>query len=207
MEQPELTGSRRVIKNVFDRTAAAFGIVLLLWLLIVLALGVKFTSPGPVLFRHERIGKGGQPYSAFKFRSMVVGADGIQQDLFDQNEGNDVQFKMKRVPRLTRIGAIMRRYSLDELSRLSNVLNGSMSLVGPRPYVTPEVQSYDDDLRRCRLLVKPGITGLAGQWPVRPVVGRLSPDRPPVRRELVAGDGLMILFKTVGSVLRGSGAY
>jgi exopolysaccharide biosynthesis polyprenyl glycosylphosphotransferase len=207
VERPEFTGARRVVKSLFDRTAALFGILFLLPLITVLALGVKLTSRGPVFFKHERIGQNEQPFSVFKFRSMVTNADKIELDLHEQNQGNAVQFKMRRDPRVTRIGAVMRRYSLDELPQLFNVLLGSMSLVGPRPHVTREVEQYGFDMRR-RLLVKPGITGL---WQVS---GRsdLSWDDS-VRIDVRYVENwsltfdLMILLKTVGAVLRGSGAY
>ncbi|MCF6508458.1 sugar transferase [Blastococcus sp. MG754426] len=208
VERPEFTGHRRIVKNVFDRSAALFGILLISPVLVVLALAVKLTSRGPVFYKHERIGQGGQPFEVYKFRSMVPDADKLVDTLFEEsNEGNDVQFKMKRDPRVTRVGAVMRRYSLDELPQLFNVLNGSMSLVGPRPHVTREVEQYGFDMRR-RLLVKPGITGL---WQVS---GRsdLSWDdsvRIDVRyvENWTLSFDLMILWKTVGAVLRGSGAY
>jgi exopolysaccharide biosynthesis polyprenyl glycosylphosphotransferase len=208
MERPEFKGHRRLVKSAFDRSAALFGILLISPVLIGLALAVKFTSRGPVFYKHERIGLGGETFEVYKFRSMVPDADKIVGVLFEQsNEGNDVQFKMKRDPRVTRIGAIMRRYSLDELPQLFNVVNGSMSLVGPRPHVTREVEQYGFDMRR-RLLVKPGITGL---WQVS---GRsdLSWDdsvRLDVRyvENWTLTFDLMILWKTFGAVLRGSGAY
>ncbi|MGY1794611.1 sugar transferase [Geodermatophilus sp. SYSU D00525] len=207
LERPEFTGVRRIAKDVVDRTAAGVGVLLLLPLLLTLAVLVKVTSRGPVFFRHERIGRDGRPFRVLKFRSMVVDADAIEPDLHEQNEGNAVQFKMRRDPRVTRVGAVMRRYSLDELPQLLNVLGGSMSLVGPRPHVTREVEQYGSDMRR-RLLVKPGITGL---WQVS---GRsdLSWDDA-VRLDVryvenwsLAFDA-MILWRTVGAVLRGSGAY
>lgn len=208
MERPEFTGHRRLVKSLFDRSAALFGILLIAPVLIGLALAVKLTSRGPVFYKHERIGLGGKPFEVYKFRSMVPDADKIVEQLFEEsNEGNAVQFKMKRDPRVTRVGAVMRRYSLDELPQLFNVLNGTMSLVGPRPHVTREVEQYGFDMAR-RLLVKPGITGL---WQVS---GRsdLSWDdsvRIDVRyvENWTLTFDLMILWKTFGAVLRGSGAY
>ncbi|WP_255363269.1 sugar transferase [Geodermatophilus sp. DSM 45219] len=207
VERPEFTGVRRVAKEVFDRGAAALGVLVLLPVLLGLALAVKCTSRGPVFFRHERIGRDGRPFHMLKFRSMVLDADKVETTLFDHNEGNAVQFKMRRDPRVTRVGAVMRRYSIDELPQLFNVLSGSMSLVGPRPHVTREVEQYGFDMRR-RLLVKPGLTGL---WQVS---GRsdLSWDdsvRIDVRyvENWTLSFDLMILWKTVGAVLRGSGAY
>ena len=207
VDRPEFSGVRRVVKGTFDRCAAAALVLLLAPLLLVLATTIKLTSRGPVLFRHQRVGRGGQPFHVYKFRSMVPDADRVELDLHGQNEGNDVQFKMKRDPRVTSVGAVMRRYSLDELPQLFNVLGGSMSLVGPRPHVTREVEQYGLDMAR-RLLVKPGITGL---WQVS---GRsdLSWDdsvRLDVRyvENWTLSFDLMILAKTFGAVLRGSGAY
>ncbi|WP_346621242.1 sugar transferase [Blastococcus montanus] len=208
VERPEFTGHRRLVKSLFDRSAALLGILLISPVLVGLALAVKLTSRGPVFYKHERIGLGGKPFEVYKFRSMVPDADKLVDALFEEsNEGNDVQFKMKRDPRVTRVGAVMRRFSLDELPQLFNVLNGSMSLVGPRPHVTREVEQYGFDMAR-RLLVKPGITGL---WQVS---GRsdLSWDdsvRIDVRyvENWTLTFDLMILWKTFGAVLRGSGAY
>jgi exopolysaccharide biosynthesis polyprenyl glycosylphosphotransferase len=207
LERPEFKGGRRVLKSAFDRSVAALGLLFLSPIMIGLALAVKASSRGSVFFMHERIGRWGAPFHVYKFRSMVPDADKIEMTLFGQNEGNDVQFKMKRDPRVTRIGAFMRRYSLDELPQLLNVVGGSMSLVGPRPHVTREVEQYGFDMRR-RLLVKPGITGL---WQVS---GRsdLSWDdsvRIDVRyvENWTLTSDLMILCKTFGAVLRGAGAY
>jgi exopolysaccharide biosynthesis polyprenyl glycosylphosphotransferase len=208
MERPEFKGHRRLVKSLFDHSAALFGILLISPVLIGLALAVKLTSRGPVFYKHERIGLGGEKFHVYKFRSMVPDADKIIDALFEQsNEGNAVQFKMKRDPRVTRVGAVLRRYSLDELPQLFNVLGGSMSLVGPRPHVTREVEQYGFDMAR-RLLVKPGITGL---WQVS---GRsdLSWDES-VRIDVRYVENwtltfdIMILWKTFGAVLRGSGAY
>jgi exopolysaccharide biosynthesis polyprenyl glycosylphosphotransferase len=207
VERPEFTGVRRIVKDVVDRTAAGFGVLVLLPLLATLAVLVKVTSRGPVFFRHERIGREGRPFQVLKFRSMVVDADKVETGLHDQNEGNTVQFKMRRDPRVTRIGAFMRRYSLDELPQLFNVLGGSMSLVGPRPHVTREVEQYGFDMRR-RLLVKPGITGL---WQVSGRSDLSWDDAVRLDVRYVENWSLtfdaMILWKTVGAVLRGSGAY
>ncbi|MCZ2836055.1 sugar transferase [Modestobacter sp. VKM Ac-2985] len=207
LERPEFRGLRRVTKDVFDRSVALAAIVVLLPVLLVLAVAVRTTSRGPVFFRHERIGRAGQPFHVLKFRSMVPEADQRMAALMAQNEGNAVQFKMKRDPRVTRVGAVMRRWSLDELPQLFNVLGGTMSLVGPRPHVTREVEQYGFDMRR-RLLVKPGITGL---WQVS---GRsdlswddsVRIDVRYVENWSLALD-LMILGKTLGAVVRGSGAY
>ena len=207
VERPEFTGMRRLVKDAFDKSVALVGILLISPVLIGLAILVKVTSRGPVFYKQERIGRAGRPFQVLKFRTMVPGADGMEMTLFDQNEGNAVQFKLRSDPRVTRVGSFMRRYSVDELPQLLNVLGGSMSLVGPRPHVTREVERYGYDMAR-RLLVKPGITGL---WQVS---GRsdLSWDdsvRIDVRyvENWTLTFDLMILWKTVGAVLRGSGAY
>ncbi|MGY1752143.1 sugar transferase [Blastococcus sp. SYSU D01042] len=207
LERPELAGVRRLSKAVFDRTTAALGLIILFPLLAGIALAVKATSAGPVLFRQERVGHCGAPFMMLKFRSMVQGAHRMVSDLAPQNEGNGVLFKMKDDPRVTRVGKLLRRYSLDELPQLINVLGGSMSLVGPRPPLASEVERYGADMRR-RFLVKPGLTGL---WQVS---GRsdLSWDDS-VRMDVryvenwsLALD-IMILVKTAKAVIRGSGAY
>jgi lipopolysaccharide/colanic/teichoic acid biosynthesis glycosyltransferase len=178
-------------------------------ILLVLALLVKTTSPGPVFFRQERVGLDGATFRMVKFRSMVVDAEARLQELskLDRAEGNDVLFKMRNDPRVTRVGGFMRRYSLDEVPQLFNVLVGDMSLVGPRPPLATEVALYDIHVHR-RFLVKPGMTGL---WQVS---GRsnLSWDDS-VRLDLfyvenwsIIGD-LVILWRTFRAVLSSSGAY
>jgi len=207
MERPELKGVRRLTKGMFDRAAAALGVLFLLPVLVGIALAVRATSRGPVLYRQERVGRDGQTFWMLKFRSMVTGADSMIGSLGARNEGNGVLFKVKADPRITRVGRVLRRYSLDELPQLFNVLRGHMSLVGPRPPLPSEVEQYGFDMHR-RFLVKPGLTGL---WQVS---GRsdLSWDDS-VRMDVryveswsLAFD-FMILWKTVGAVLRGPGAY
>ncbi|GHE11801.1 exopolysaccharide biosynthesis polyprenyl glycosylphosphotransferase [Klenkia taihuensis] len=208
MDSPEFSGPRRWAKSAFDRTVAGLLVLMTAPALLAIAIAVKVTSPGPVFYRHQRIGMDGEPFEVLKFRSMRPGSDREVDELFaTSNEGNDVQFKMKADPRITGVGAVLRRYSLDELPQLFNVLGGSMSLVGPRPHVTREVEAYGVDMRR-RLLVKPGITGL---WQIS---GRsdLSWDES-VRIDVRYVENwslsfdFMILAKTFGAVVRGSGAY
>ncbi len=158
VREPEFRGLRRVVKSIFDRSLAAALIVLGAPVFLLLALAVRLTSSGPVFYRHRRVGMRGQEFQLLKFRSMIVNAPS-DEELMALNEGNDVQFKMRRDPRVTRVGALLRRSSLDELPQLFNVLRGDMSIVGPRPHVTREVEQYGPDMHR-RLLVKPGITGL-----------------------------------------------
>jgi exopolysaccharide biosynthesis polyprenyl glycosylphosphotransferase len=207
VERPELRGVRRFTKATFDRLVAALAIVALSPGLLLVSLIIKVTSRGPVFYRHERVGKDEGTFHVLKFRTMVPGADRLVDELFEQNEGNAVQFKMRSDPRVTAVGRLLRRYSIDELPQLFNVLSGTMSLVGPRPHVTREVEQYGFDMRR-RLLVKPGITGL---WQIS---GRsnLSWDDS-VRLDVRYVENwsltfdLMILARTVGAVFRGSGAY
>jgi lipopolysaccharide/colanic/teichoic acid biosynthesis glycosyltransferase len=169
-----------------------------------IAVLVRVTSPGPALFRQERIGRDGHAFTIWKFRTMYAGSD---SRLPASNDADGVLFKLRRDPRVTPIGRILRRYSLDELPQLLNVLHGDMSLVGPRPPLPSEVEQYGDDVRR-RLLVKPGLTGL---WQVS---GRSDlPWEECVRLDLryvenwsISFD-LLILARTLLAVVRGVGAY
>jgi exopolysaccharide biosynthesis polyprenyl glycosylphosphotransferase len=207
MDHPEFTGARRLIKSVFDRSLAIAALVLLVPLLIALALAIRLADGRPVLFRQTRIGKDGRPFTVLKFRTMVVDAEARKAELILRNEVGGVLFKMHKDPRVTRVGEWLRRWSLDELPQLLNVLRGDMSLVGPRPPLPDEVARYVDHVRR-RLVVKPGITGL---WQVN---GRsdLSWDES-VRLDLRYVENwslmldLQILWKTLWAVAGGSGAY
>jgi exopolysaccharide biosynthesis polyprenyl glycosylphosphotransferase len=204
--EPEFRGRRRLIKALTDRGLAAVLLLLTSPLFIGLAIAVRCTSAGPAFYRHSRIGKRGEEFGVLKFRSMAVDS-GSDEALMAHNEGNAVQFKMRRDPRVTRVGAVLRKYSLDELPQLINVLKGEMSLVGPRPHVTREVEQYGADMHR-RLLVKPGITGL---WQVS---GRSDLDwdqsvELDVRyvENWSLGLDLTILWRTVRAVVRSAGAY
>jgi exopolysaccharide biosynthesis polyprenyl glycosylphosphotransferase len=208
VERPELRGVRRVTKETFDRTAAALGLLLLLPLFLGLALSVAATSRGGVFYRQQRVGRDGQTFGMLKFRSMVAGADRMVEGLAGQTDGgNKVLFKIKGDPRVTRIGKVLRRYSLDELPQLINVLRGDMSLVGPRPPLPPEVERYGFDMHR-RFLVKPGITGL---WQVSGRSDLSWDDSVRIDVRYVENWSLafdfMILWKTIGAVFRGAGAY
>jgi exopolysaccharide biosynthesis polyprenyl glycosylphosphotransferase len=207
VEQPRFEGWQRVVKGGLDRAAAALALVLLAPALLAIAVAVKVTSPGPVLYRQERVGVNGQAFTMLKFRSMVVDADRQVDALTAQNISDGLLFKMRVDPRVTPIGRVLRRLSLDELPQLLNVLGGSMSLVGPRPPLPGEVARYDTSVSR-RLLVKPGLTGL---WQIS---GRSDlPWEESVRLDLryvenwsLAMD-LLILVKTVRAVVSSSGAY
>jgi len=168
---------------------------------------VRRDSPGPAFFTQERVGLNGRRFHMLKFRSMVIDAETQLPTLLDRTDGNGVLFKLRSDPRVTRVGAVLRRYSLDELPQLVNVLKGDMSLVGPRPPLATEVERYDEWTRR-RLLVRPGITGL---WQTQ---GRSDLSwEDSVRLDLyyvenwsLTGD-IIILYRTVRAVARAEGAY
>ncbi|QUH03321.1 sugar transferase [Saccharopolyspora erythraea] len=204
---PVFNGARRIIKSLADWVSALLLLVLLAPALLVIAAVVKATDGGPVVYRQRRIGRNGTTFTMLKFRSMVVDADAQLSRLRASNEADGPLFKLRRDPRVTRIGAVLRRYSLDELPQLFNVLTGQMSLVGPRPPLPEESDAYDSEVRR-RLLVKPGLTGL---WQVS---GRsdlswaesIRLDLRYVENWSLALDAV-ILWKTVRAVLKKQGAY
>ncbi|MFE2358398.1 sugar transferase [Streptomyces parvulus] len=207
VSMPTFTGGRRAVKGVVDRAGAAVLLVLFAPLMVVVGLLVLADSRGGAFYRQRRVGKDGREFTILKFRTMVAGADRARAALADRNEGAGLLFKLRRDPRVTRVGAVLRRYSLDELPQLFNVLTGSMSLVGPRPPLPEESAAYGPDIRR-RLLVKPGLTGL---WQIS---GRsdLSWEEA-VRLDLryvedwsLALD-TVILWKTLRAVFYGQGAY
>lgn len=157
---PRLDGARRFLKRGFDVVGSAALILLLSPVLLAVAAAVRFTSPGPVLYSQERIGRNGVPFRMLKFRSMVTDADERLAELLDaQGRSDQPLFKIEDDPRITPVGRFIRKYSLDELPQLSNVLRGEMSLVGPRPQREAEVALYDHAAHR-RLMVKPGMSGL-----------------------------------------------
>jgi len=207
VDHPELTGGKRAVKTVFDAVVAGLGLLLLAPLFLLIAARIKLHDRGPVFFRQVRVGKNGRRFHVFKFRTMVVDAEGKKDQLTDSNEAAGALFKMRRDPRVTKPGAWLRRWSLDELPQLINVLIGDMSLVGPRPALPSEVARYHDHMRR-RLVVKPGITGL---WQIN---GRsdlswadaVRLDLRYVENWSLALD-LQVLWKTWSAVFRGSGAY
>ncbi|MDK1360183.1 sugar transferase [Arthrobacter sp. zg-Y1219] len=204
---PNLGNGQRLLKRSFDLAGAVLLLLVLSPVLLVIAGIVRFDSPGPVFFKQQRVGAGGHHFKMYKFRSMVVDAEVRLDALKSHSEGNGVMFKLKADPRITRVGSFLRRYSLDEFPQLFNVVNGTMSLVGPRPPLPSEVELYQRHVHR-RLMVRPGLTGL---WQVS---GRslLSWDDT-VRLDLyyvenwsVAGD-IAILLKTFRAVLARQGAY
>ena len=207
VEHPELAGGKQVIKAVFDRVVAVLVLILLAPLFVVIAAAIRIDDHGPVFFRQTRVGRDSQMFSLVKFRTMVVDAEQRKVELAALNEGAGVLFKMRKDPRVTKVGAVLRRWSLDELPQLVNVLIGDMSLVGPRPALPREVARYGDHMRR-RLVVKPGLTGL---WQVSGRSG-LSWEEA-FRLDLRYVDNwsimldLQILWKTWSAVIHGSGAY
>lgn len=208
VEKPQYRGTARFTKRAFDFVFALIALIALAPFFVVVALVIKLTSRGPVFYCAERIGKDGRPFFMLKFRTMVENADAQVSNLLEHNEiAGGVLFKMRDDPRVTRVGRWLRRLSIDELPQFINVLKQDMSVVGPRPPLRREVDTYDGKISR-RLLVKPGITGL---WQVS---GRstLSWDQS-VRLDLsyienwsMAGD-LVIIFRTARAVLAADGAY
>lgn len=207
VDHPQLTGFRLLLKNLFDRCAAAAALVVLAPLMTILAAAVWLHDRGPALFTQIRVGKDGHAFRMYKFRTMVVDAENRREQLLDSNDSDGVLFKLRTDPRVTAVGAHLRRLSLDELPQLYNVFLGHMSLVGPRPALPDEAAVYAEHVRR-RLVVKPGLTGL---WQVN---GRsdLSWEES-VRLDLRYVENwsfaldLQILWKTISVMVRGAGAY
>jgi exopolysaccharide biosynthesis polyprenyl glycosylphosphotransferase len=203
----QLTRAQAAAKRACDVVVSAIGLLALLPLFAVVAAAIKATSPGPVIFRQERVGLRGRPFTLLKFRTMCAGADLMLEDLRDRNEADGPLFKLREDPRVTRVGALLRRYSIDELPQLWNVLKGEMSLVGPRPPLAGEVALYEE-WQLDRLEVRPGITGL---WQVSGRSELSFEDY--VRLDLfyvenwsIAYD-LFILSKTVPLLVSTRGAY
>jgi exopolysaccharide biosynthesis polyprenyl glycosylphosphotransferase len=207
LKPPVFEGVDFAVKRSFDLVGGALIVLLSAPFMALIALAIKLSSRGPVLYRSVRPGIGGRPFACFKFRTMVQGAEHVQDELEQRNESGGALFKIRADPRVTSVGRFLRRWSLDELPQLFNVLRGDMSLVGPRPL--PQ-RDYDrlDDWHRKRYLVLPGMTGL---WQVS---GRSELDFD----ELVRLDflylerwsvflDLVIILKTVPAVLRGDGAF
>ena len=207
MDHPEFTGTARFMKAVFDKTVACVALALLSPLLTAIALLIKAHDGGPVLFSQVRVGVDGRRFRIYKFRTMVPDAEALRDQLTEQNDGAGVLFKMRADPRVTGLGSLLRRSSLDELPQLLNVALGDMSLVGPRPALPEETDNYHHHMRR-RLAVKPGITGL---WQVN---GRSDlPWEEAVRLDVRYVENwslmldLQILWKTWSAISSGSGAY
>lgn len=197
---------RLAIKRAFDITVAAVLLLLLSPIFLALAIAVKLGSPGPVFYRWKVVGRGGRPLTSYKFRSMVQNAEALRDQLARHNEMTGPVFKMSRDPRITRVGAWLRKYSLDELPQLYSVLKGDMSLVGPRPPLGTEYAQFSA-FQKQKLAVKPGVTCL---WQVR---GRnqisnlddwVRLDLEYISRWSLSLD-FAILVRTLGAVLSGTG--
>lgn len=207
IEQPHFTGWRRFVKRVTDLILTTVGLIVISPVMIGISLAIKLSDRGPVFFKQTRVGLDGSTFTMWKFRSMHIDAEQRLAALRAAHPEAGLMFKLRNDPRITRIGRILRRYSLDELPQLFNVLTGSMSLVGPRPPLPAEVDAYEHHARR-RLLVTPGLTGL---WQVS---GRsLLSWEETVRLDLRYVENwtltfdLLIIWKTVFAVLAKRGAF
>lgn len=204
---PDVSGAL-FLKGIMDRVGAAVGLLFFFWAFLIIAAGIKLTSPGPILFRQKRAGKNGQPFTMFKFRSMSTDAEMRQAELAAFNQMEGPVFKIDNDPRVTAFGKFLRRTSLDEFPQLFNVLRGDMSLVGPRPLPIYEVEQFESVAQRRRLSMKPGLTCL---WQIsgRNQITKFSDW---VRLDLEYIDkwslwlDLEILFKTIPVVILGFGA-
>lgn len=196
------------VKRAVDVAVSGLGLVLLAPLLLAIGLAVRLTSPGPAIFRQVRVGRFGRHFGFFKFRSMYIDAEARKAALLARNESKDgVIFKMRRDPRVTPLGRVLRRLSLDELPQLFNVLLGDMSLVGPRPPLPSEVREYTLEDRK-RLNVTPGLTCI---WQISgrsdlSFAEQVRLDKQYIRTHGLWND-LKILVKTVPAILSGKGAY
>jgi exopolysaccharide biosynthesis polyprenyl glycosylphosphotransferase len=211
LPRPSLGRSSLRLKRALDLALGIAALILLAPLLLVSALAIKLDSPGPVLFRQRRIGKGDRPFEVFKFRSMRVDADAHKDAVAELNfhggKNENGMFKIREDPRVTRVGRILRRYSLDELPQLFNILRGEMSLVGPRPLIENEDRQIEGRLRR-RLDLTPGLTGL---WQAHgrseiPFEEMVNLDYLYVTNWSLWGD-VKLLMRTCSAVVRGRGAY
>ncbi|MDQ6748113.1 MAG: sugar transferase [Candidatus Dormibacteraeota bacterium] len=207
IDEPDVAGVRREAKHLVERFLAALMLLFFSPVLLWAALAIKRHDGGPVLFRQHRVGLHGQRFKMLKFRTMTADAELLMESILDLNEYEDVLFKVRDDPRVTRVGRFLRRHSLDELPQLLNVIRGEMSLVGPRPPLESEVAKFGSDARR-RLLVRPGMTGL---WQISgrsdlPWAESVRLDLHYVENWTLALD-MMVLWKTLGVVIHGRGAY
>lgn len=197
-----------LLKRVLDITVSSAAMILLLPLLLLTALFIWIENPGPVFYFQTRVGRNGKHFRFYKFRSMIVNSDRLKQELLSRNESSaGVIFKMKKDPRITRVGRVIRKFSIDELPQLFNVLKGDMSLVGPRPPLPNEVEKYTLEQRK-RLHVIPGLTCL---WQVSgrsdiPFTDQVKLDMKYIQSSSFLND-IILLLKTVPAVLTGRGAY
>ena len=206
VDEPSFSGTTRVVKRGIDLIGAGFGVLVLGVPLLIVAAVIRLTSPGPALFRQQRIGRDGEAFTVLKLRSMYQDAEERWAELQTRNENGGLLFKMTDDPRVTPFGKFLRRTSVDELPQLVNILRGHMSLVGPRPLAVGDSQ-MEGHVRR-RLLVRPGLTGL---WQVS---GRKNVSwEEAVRLDLYYVENwslsmdFTILMRTLLAVLRGEGAF
>ncbi len=206
IEEPHFAGWRRVIKRGTDVVLTTIGLIVISPLLMIIAVLIKVQDGGPILFKQKRVGRGGEEFWMYKFRSMVIDAEARKTALLCRNEGKGGLFKLAQDPRITPLGRLLRDYSLDELPQLMNVLNGTMSLVGPRPHLSHEIAEMPNEASR-RALVTPGLTGL---WQVSGRSDLEGDDA--IRLDLRYVENwsftldLLILWKTVAAVLARRGA-
>ena len=197
-----------LLKRILDTAVSALALIMLLPLLTLTAIAIWVENPGPIFYTQIRVGLNGRHFKFYKFRSMVVNAEKIKQELAAYNESaSGVIFKMKKDPRITKVGRIIRKFSIDELPQLINVLKGDMSLVGPRPPLPLEVGEYTLEERK-RLHVIPGITCL---WQVSgrsdiPFTDQVRLDMQYIQSASFLND-IILLLKTIPAVLTGRGAY
>ncbi|MGO8879502.1 MAG: sugar transferase [Desulfomonilaceae bacterium] len=197
----------RTLKRLMDIVGSSVGLILLSPVFAITALLIKLEDGGPVFFASDRAGKWGRKFRMFKFRSMILNAEKMKQDLLQQNETGGVIFKMKRDPRITRVGRVIRKLSIDELPQLYNVFKGDMSLVGPRPHPPKEVELYTLTDRR-RLEVIPGLTcfwQVSGRSDVS-FENQVGLDVQYIESQSLWGD-IKLLLKTIPAVISGRGAY
>jgi len=197
----------RVVKRIMDVLCSVLAMIVLLPVFLITAVAIWIEDGGPVIYSQERNGINGKVFRMYKFRSMCRDAEKLHKNLLKSNEADGPVFKMKRDPRVTKVGRILRRTSIDELPQLINILRGDMSIVGPRPIVTYETERFND-YQKQRMAVKPGLTCY---WQCRgrndiPFDEWIELDLKYIKDECFWVD-LKIVFKTVGIVLSGRGAY
>ena len=200
---------RHIIKRCVDFTGALLGLIILSPVLLFCALAVKISDPkGPIIFKQTRVGKNGSLFTMYKFRSMYVDAEERKKELMALNETGGKTFKIKNDPRIYPFGRILRKFSLDELPQLVNIINGDMSIVGPRPPLPEEVETYEP-WHRMRLSVTPGLTCI---WQVSgrsniSFEGQMRLDNDYIRRGGKLADDFKLILKTFKVVFKGEGAY
>ena len=207
LRDPVITGYQSLTKRVFDLAAASFCLVLASPLFAVIAIAIRLDSRGPIFFKQTRVGENGRHFAMYKFRSMIVGAEERLAELVDIDRLSEPVFKIRNDPRVTRVGRLLRRASLDELPQLFNVIKGDMSMVGPRPEELQVVRHYQLWHRK-RLSVKPGITGpmqVSGRGELS-LDERINLELMYISRYSIIED-IKYLLKTIPAVCRARGAY